>query len=155
MKFRIFWCNENYNYTPASFINGDLQNTATENQGSAKLFCFGVIHQLTKLEVLHCFGEHYQGVLNDPEGDSHQNSKAMAVFYKLVKLVKNGVLMSIHIYAKVSYNKIFFKYIFMLKPKQLFIIIYVNVYVKRVYPHKTNNTMIEFAMITCLSKTNH
>ncbi|VVM23001.1 hypothetical protein BSPWISOXPB_10998 [uncultured Gammaproteobacteria bacterium] len=59
--------NENYNYTPASFINGDLQNTATENQGSAKLFCFGVIHQLTKLEVLHCFGEHYQGVLNDPK----------------------------------------------------------------------------------------
>jgi hypothetical protein len=26
----------------------------------------------------------------------------MAVFYKLVKLVKNGVLMMIHIYAKVS-----------------------------------------------------
>jgi hypothetical protein len=32
-------------------------------------------------------------------------------FYKLVKLVKNGVLMSIHIYAKVSYNKIFFNII--------------------------------------------
>jgi hypothetical protein len=25
--------NENYNYTPASFINGDLQNSVTENQG--------------------------------------------------------------------------------------------------------------------------
>ena len=49
----------------------------------------------------------------------------------------------------------------MLKPKQLFIIIYVNVCVKRVYRHKTNNIMfvpkqfrkancrpmIEFAMI--------
>ena len=51
----------------------------------------------------------------------------------------------------------------MLKPKQLFIIIYVNVCVKHVYPHKTNNNilfrygkksgkyifrpMIEFAMI--------
>jgi hypothetical protein len=51
----------------------------------------------------------------------------------------------------------------MLKPKQLFIIIYVNVCVKRAYPHKTNNNilfrygkksgksifrpMIEFAMI--------
>jgi hypothetical protein len=49
------------------------------------------------------------------------------------------------------------------KPKQSFIIIYVNVCVKRVYPHKTNNNilfsygkitesqfsrhMIEFAMI--------
>jgi TRAP-type mannitol/chloroaromatic compound transport system permease large subunit len=31
-----------------------------------------------------------------------QTSKAMAVFYKIVKLVKNGVLMIIHIYAKVS-----------------------------------------------------
>ncbi len=72
--------NENYNYTPASFINGDLQNTATENQGSAKLFCFGVIHQLTKLEVLHCFGEHYQGVLNDPEGDSHQNIRNFIIY---------------------------------------------------------------------------
>jgi hypothetical protein len=28
--------------------------------------------------------------------------KTMAVFYKIVKLVKNGVLMIIHIYAKVS-----------------------------------------------------
>jgi hypothetical protein len=29
------------------------------------------------------------------------HSKAMAVFYKIVKLAKNGVLMIIHIYAKV------------------------------------------------------
>jgi hypothetical protein len=27
---------------------------------------------------------------------------AMAVFYKIVKLVKNGALMIIHIYAKIS-----------------------------------------------------
>jgi hypothetical protein len=30
------------------------------------------------------------------------HSKAMSVFYKIVKLAKNGVLMIIHIYAKVS-----------------------------------------------------
>jgi hypothetical protein len=36
----------------------------------------------------------------------------------------------------------FVKYIFMLKPKQLFIIIYNNVCVKRVYSHKTNNNII-------------
>ena len=30
----------------------------------------------------------------------------------------------------------------MLKPKQLFIIIYVNASVKRVYPHKTNNNIL-------------
>ena len=39
--------------------------------------------------------------------------------------------------------KDFFKYIFMLKPKELFIIIYVNVCVKRVYPHTTNNNNSE------------
>jgi hypothetical protein len=33
----------------------------------------------------------------------YSHSKAMAVFYKIVKLVKNGVLMIIHIYAKVSH----------------------------------------------------
>jgi hypothetical protein len=32
----------------------------------------------------------------------YSHSKAMAVFYNIVKLVKNGVLMIIHIYAKVS-----------------------------------------------------
>jgi len=30
----------------------------------------------------------------------------------------------------------------MLKPKQLFIISYVNVCVKRVHPHKTNNNIL-------------
>jgi hypothetical protein len=34
----------------------------------------------------------------------YSHSKAMAVLYKLVKLAKNGVLMIIHIYAKVSHN---------------------------------------------------
>jgi TRAP-type mannitol/chloroaromatic compound transport system permease large subunit len=32
----------------------------------------------------------------------YSHSKAMAVFHKIVELVKNGVLMIIHIYAKVS-----------------------------------------------------
>ncbi|VVH64689.1 hypothetical protein BSPLISOX_932 [uncultured Gammaproteobacteria bacterium] len=36
----------------------------------------------------------------------YSHSKAMAVFHKIVKLVKNGVLMIIHIYAKVSHSKI-------------------------------------------------
>ena len=30
----------------------------------------------------------------------------------------------------------------MLKPEQLFIVIYVNVFVKRVYPHKANNNIL-------------
>jgi uncharacterized protein YneF (UPF0154 family) len=35
----------------------------------------------------------------------YSHSKAMAVFHKIVKWVKNGVLMIIHIYAKVSTSK--------------------------------------------------
>jgi hypothetical protein len=54
--------------------------SVTENQGSAKLFCFGAIHQLTQLEALHCFGEHYQGVLNDPKGDAHQNIRNFIIY---------------------------------------------------------------------------
>ena len=64
---------ENFVHNPAAFTNGDLHNAADENQGSAKLFCFSAIHQLTPLETLHCFGQYYQEVLNDPKGTSHQN----------------------------------------------------------------------------------
>jgi hypothetical protein len=39
-------------------------------------------------------------------------------------------------------TKIFLIYMFMLKPKQLFIIIYVNFCVKRVYPHKAKNDIL-------------
>ncbi len=64
---------DDYDYTPAAFTNGELSNASDENQGSAKLFCFAAIHQLTPLETLHCFGQYYQDVLNTPESDSHQN----------------------------------------------------------------------------------
>ena len=43
---------------------------------------------------------------------------------------------------KINHTKIFYKYIFMPKPKQLFIIIYVNVCVKSVYSHKAKNNIL-------------
>ena len=75
MKFEdlIALIDDDYNYTPAGFTNGVVENTADENQGSAKLFCFAAIHQLSQLETLHCFGQYYQDVLNTPESDSHGN----------------------------------------------------------------------------------
>jgi len=75
MKFEdlIAMIDDDYNYTPAAFTNGDVENGADENQGSAKLFCFAAIHQLTQLETLHCFGQYYQDVLNTPDSDSHAN----------------------------------------------------------------------------------
>jgi len=41
----------------------------------------------------------------------------------------------------------------MLKPKQLFIIIYVNVCVKRVPPHKTNNNIVCTAAVGNVLRT--
>lgn len=75
MKFEdlMTLINDHYDYTPTAFTNGELENTIDENQGSAKLFCFAAIHQLTPLETLHCFGQHYQEVLSTPNGHLHSN----------------------------------------------------------------------------------
>ncbi|ART79875.1 HopJ type III effector protein [Oceanisphaera avium] len=62
-----------YDFTPCAFDNGTLKNTAGENNGSCKIFAFGRLHQLSPEQTLACFGEHYQGVLDDPAGQSHQN----------------------------------------------------------------------------------
>jgi hypothetical protein len=71
---------EHYTFSPVAFSNGDLHNAQGENSASAKVFCFSAIHQLTPLETLHCFGEHYQTVLNNPQGDSHQNIRNFMVY---------------------------------------------------------------------------
>lgn len=63
----------NYHYTPRKFTNGVLINEAGTNSGSCKLFAFAKLHQFTKTATLHCFGEHYQNVLADLDGTSHQN----------------------------------------------------------------------------------
>jgi len=64
---------DNYNFTPTTFTNGDIENKAGENSGSCKLFAFAKIQKLTKEETLFCFGEHYKNVLEDEKGDAHQN----------------------------------------------------------------------------------
>ena len=64
---------DNYNFTPTAFTNGKLKNEVGENSGSCKLFAFAKLQKLTKQETLFCFGEHYKSVLEDKNGDSHQN----------------------------------------------------------------------------------
>ena len=64
---------QNYEHTPTAFSNGTIVNQATENQGSAKVFSFGQLNNLTKEDTLCLFGEHYDAVLNNPLGDDHQN----------------------------------------------------------------------------------
>jgi hypothetical protein len=62
-----------YSHTPTAFINGDQENAATENQGSAKVLAFAKINQLSEPDTLLLFAEHYEAVLADPNGSNHQN----------------------------------------------------------------------------------
>ena len=71
---------DNYNFTPTTFINGELKNNAGENSGSCKLFAFAKHQKLRKEETLFCFGEHYKNVLEDENGDSHQNIRNFMKF---------------------------------------------------------------------------
>ncbi|WP_104384078.1 HopJ type III effector protein [Sphingobacterium sp. HMA12] len=64
---------ENYHYSPAAFHNGNLKNTATENQGSAKVLYFAKYQDLSVADTLFLFAEHYQNVLDNPTGEGHQN----------------------------------------------------------------------------------
>ncbi len=65
---------ENYDFTPTQFRNGDLQNEAGQNNGSCKIFSFARINALTEEQTLHCFGSYYrEDVLKHPEGTDHKN----------------------------------------------------------------------------------
>ena len=67
----------NYDYTPAAFTNGDVENDAQSNQGSAKILAFALLNQLSDAQTLACFGRYYQDVLNTPEGSDHGNNRAV------------------------------------------------------------------------------
>ncbi|MFD0992692.1 HopJ type III effector protein [Tenacibaculum geojense] len=62
-----------YDFTPSSFKNGNMFNEETQNQGSCKVFSFALEENLSKEATLACFGEHYNNVLENPDGDDHQN----------------------------------------------------------------------------------
>lgn len=65
---------ENYNYTPTAFTNGEVTNEAGQNEGSCKILAFAFINNLTITETLHCFGKYYrEDVLAHPAGNDHQN----------------------------------------------------------------------------------
>lgn len=63
-----------YEFTPTSFINGDLQNAAGENNGSCKILAFAALHQLSEPQTLQLFGDYYRvEVMPDLKGTNHQN----------------------------------------------------------------------------------
>ncbi len=72
-KAVIEWIETNYQHQPAAFKNGEAYNEASQNQGSAKVFAFAQLNNLSKEDTLYLFAEHYQSVLNTPDGTDHQN----------------------------------------------------------------------------------
>ncbi|UTF59256.1 HopJ type III effector protein [Gilvimarinus sp. DA14] len=63
-----------YSHTATAFTNGELENSAEQNQGSCKILAFGKLHGLTEAQTLACFGKYYRDdVLQHPEGTDHGN----------------------------------------------------------------------------------
>ena len=76
MKFSDFLdlIDQEYTFSNIAFTNNGLSNSKDENQGSAKVFCFGLMHSLDEKDVIRCFGEHYKSVLESPKDvTSHLN----------------------------------------------------------------------------------
>ena len=62
-----------YLHQPTAFKNGEAYNEATQNQGSAKVFAFALLNNLSAEDTLYLFAEHYQAVLAHPDATDHQN----------------------------------------------------------------------------------
>lgn len=62
-----------YTHRPTAFKNGEAYNEATQNQGSAKVFAFAKLNNLSAEDTLFLFAEHYQNVLDTPNDTNHQN----------------------------------------------------------------------------------
>ena len=76
----IAYIDGNFDYTASSFKNGTLMNAENENQGSAKTLYFAKLNNLSIEDTLKLFAEHYQAVLEDKEGSSHQNIRNFMKF---------------------------------------------------------------------------
>jgi HopJ type III effector protein len=72
---------ENYDFTPTTFRNGETINEAGKNSGSCKLFSFAKLQNLSVNQALTCFGAYYRvDVLQHLEGTDHQNIRNFIKF---------------------------------------------------------------------------
>lgn len=69
--------NEWYEFTPTAFRNGNVANTAEQNQGSCRVLAFALMQKLSAQQALKCFGEHYRDVLATPGRDNHHNLRRL------------------------------------------------------------------------------
>jgi HopJ type III effector protein len=68
-----------YHHQPTAFTNGELHNEATQNQGSAKVFSFAQLNELSQTDTLYLFAEHYQAVVKNPDATDHQNIRQFMI----------------------------------------------------------------------------
>ena len=65
---------DGFDYSAVAFKCGELESSAEQNQGSAKIFSFAKIQKLNKDSTLELFGRFYRDdVLKNPDGDDHGN----------------------------------------------------------------------------------
>ena len=77
----IAFIDAHYDFTPTGFTNGNTVNEADQNNGSCKVFSFAKLNDLSKDETLALFGDFYRtDVLQNPEGDDHQNIRNFIEF---------------------------------------------------------------------------
>lgn len=63
-----------YDFTPTRFVNGETVNEAGSNNGSCKIFAFAKLHGLSERATLNAFGDYYRvDVLQHPANEDHQN----------------------------------------------------------------------------------
>jgi len=63
-----------YAFSACNFSNHGLLSSASENNGSCKIFAFAKLNGLSKQNTLDCFGQFYrEDVLNHPEANNHMN----------------------------------------------------------------------------------
>lgn len=77
----IAFIDEHYDFTPTKFTNGNTVNESDQNNGSCKVFSFAKLNALSKEETLALFGDFYRtDVLQNPDGDDHQNIRNFMTF---------------------------------------------------------------------------
>jgi hypothetical protein len=57
-----------YQHQPTAFKNGEAYNEATQNQGSAKIFSFAQLNNLSKEDTLYLFAERQTGPITRTSG---------------------------------------------------------------------------------------
>ena len=69
----IAFIEDNYTYTASAFTNGNQENAADQNQGSAKVLAYAKLNNLSQEDTLKLFAEHYNAVIETPNGTDHNN----------------------------------------------------------------------------------